>query len=105
VTVEKWLPALSRCFLRFLAPAYRQGHAGEPGEDDGVWLLWIAADTFETRQGGQNAPSVDREFSHSTACPRCRQRQFALQPGELRCPFTMPRLCQNRLTIALWLDS
>jgi hypothetical protein len=67
LTVEKWLPALSR---RFFSPAYRQAHAGEPGEDDGVWLLWIAADTFQTREGRQIASGVDPEFSHSTSCLR-----------------------------------
>jgi hypothetical protein len=50
-------------YHRFHAPAYREGHGGEPGEEDGFWLLWIAADTFETRDGRQIVPGVDREFS------------------------------------------
>jgi plastocyanin len=57
-------------YHRFHAPEYREGHAGEPGEEDGFWLLWIAADTFETRDGRQIVPGVDREFS-PTPPPVC----------------------------------
>jgi plastocyanin len=57
-------------YHRFHAPEYREGHAGEPGEEDGFWLLWIAADTFEARDGRQIVPGVDREFS-PTPPPVC----------------------------------
>ncbi len=57
-------------YHRFHAPEYREGHAGEPGEEDGFWLLWIAADTFESRDGRQIVPGVDRAFS-PTPPPAC----------------------------------
>jgi plastocyanin len=57
-------------YHRFHAPEYREGHAGEPGEEDGFWLLWIAADTFEARDGRQIVPGVDRAFS-PTPPPPC----------------------------------
>lgn len=57
-------------YHRFHAPEYREGHAGEPGEEDGFWLLWIAADTFAARDGRQIVPGVDREFS-PTPPPVC----------------------------------
>jgi plastocyanin len=57
-------------YHRFHAPEYREGHAGDPGEEDGFWLLWIAADSFEARDGRQIVPGVDREFS-PTPPPLC----------------------------------
>ncbi len=57
-------------YHRFHAAEYREGHAGDPGEEDGFWLLWIAADTFEARDGRQIVPGVDREFS-PTPPPLC----------------------------------
>jgi plastocyanin len=57
-------------YHRFHAPAYREGHAGEPGEEDGFWLLWIAADRFETNDGRQVELGVDRAFS-PTPPPVC----------------------------------
>jgi hypothetical protein len=57
-------------YHRFHAPEYREGHAGDPGEEDGFWLLWIAADAFEARDGRQIVPGVDREFS-PTPPPVC----------------------------------
>jgi plastocyanin len=57
-------------YHRFHAPEYREGHAGEPGEEDGFWLLWLAADTFEARDGRQIVPGVDRAFS-PTPPPVC----------------------------------
>jgi uncharacterized cupredoxin-like copper-binding protein len=57
-------------YHRFHAPEYREGHGGEPGEEDGFWLLWISADTFETRDGRQVVPGVDRQFS-PTPPPVC----------------------------------
>jgi uncharacterized cupredoxin-like copper-binding protein len=57
-------------YHRFHAPEYREGHAGEPGEEDGFWLLWIAADAFEARDGRQIVPGVDRDFS-PTPPPTC----------------------------------
>jgi plastocyanin len=57
-------------YHRFHAPEYREGHAGDADEEDGFWLLWIAADTFEARDGRQIVPGVDREFS-PTPPPPC----------------------------------
>jgi plastocyanin len=57
-------------YHRFHAAEYREGHAGEPGEEDGFWLLWIAADSFEARDRRKIAPGVDREFS-PTPPPAC----------------------------------
>jgi hypothetical protein len=57
-------------YHRFHAAEYPEGHAGEPGEEDGFWLLWIATDTFEARDGRQINPGVDREFS-PTPPPEC----------------------------------
>jgi hypothetical protein len=57
-------------YHRFHAAEYREGHAGEPGEEDGFWLLWVATDTFEARDGRQVKPGVDREFS-PTPPPAC----------------------------------
>jgi plastocyanin len=47
-------------YHRFHAPEYREGHAGEPGEED----------SFEARDGRQVVPGVDREFS-PTPPPPC----------------------------------
>jgi plastocyanin len=57
-------------YHRVHAAQYGEGHGGEPGEEDGYWLLWIAADTFEARDGRQISPGVDREFS-PTPPPTC----------------------------------
>lgn len=57
-------------YHRFLAAQYGEGHAGEPGEEDGYWLLWVAVSAFEARDGRQIAPGVDREFS-PTPPPEC----------------------------------
>lgn len=63
-------------YHRFHAPEYREGHAGEPKEEDGFWLLWIAADTFEARDGRQIVPGVDRAFS-PTPPPVCGDAALA----------------------------
>ena len=63
-------------YHRFHAPEYREGHAGDPGEEDGFWLLWIAADTFATRDGRQIVPGVDRAFS-PTPPPACDETATA----------------------------
>lgn len=52
------------------AAAYREGHAGQPGESSGYWLLWVATQSFETPDGRQVKPGVDREFS-PTPPPAC----------------------------------
>jgi plastocyanin len=57
-------------YHRIHSPAYREGHAGDPGEEDGYWLLWVAAQTFEAQDGRQVKPGVDREFS-PTPPPAC----------------------------------
>jgi plastocyanin len=57
-------------YHRFLAAQYGEGHAGEPGEGDGYWLLWIAANDIEARDGRLISPGVDREFS-PTPPPEC----------------------------------
>jgi len=57
-------------FHRLTAADYRDGHAGEPGERAGFWLLWVAADSFTARDGRKVTPGVDREFSPTTP-PDC----------------------------------
>src|SRR5918993_291621 len=80
-------------YHRFHAPEYREGHAGEPGEEDGFWLLWIAADSFESRDGRQIVPGVDREFSPTpppdcgdaaTAAPAVNASTLAVNASEWR---------------------
>jgi plastocyanin len=51
------------------APAYGEGHGSAPGQV-GYWLLWIATESYETRDGRQVEPGVDREFS-PTPPPEC----------------------------------
>jgi plastocyanin len=51
------------------APAYGEGHGSAP-EQVGYWLLWVATDTYETRDGRQVTPGVDRQFS-PTPPPDC----------------------------------
>ena len=55
----------------FHAAAYREGHAGEPGESAGTWLLWMATQPFEA-QDRQVSVGVDREFS-PTPAPSCAE--------------------------------
>lgn len=57
-------------FHRLNAADYGDGHAGEPGERAGFWLLWVAADSFTARDGRKVTPGVDREFSPTTP-PDC----------------------------------
>ena len=57
-------------YHRVHAAEYGEGHAGEPGEEDGYWLLWVTTDSFEARDGRQITPGVDREFS-PTPPPAC----------------------------------
>jgi len=45
-------------FHRYNAPSYGEGHGGPPHER-GVWLLWVATETFE-RQAQAVKPGVDR---------------------------------------------
>jgi plastocyanin len=80
-------------YHRFHAPEYREGHAGEPGEEDGFWLLWIAADRFEARDGRQITPGVDRRFSPTpppscgdapAASPEAGSPNLAVTAGEWR---------------------
>jgi plastocyanin len=68
-------------YHRFHAAEYREGHAGDPGEEDGFWLLWIAADTFEARDGRQIVPGVDRAFS-PTPPPVCGDATPASAPTD-----------------------
>jgi plastocyanin len=51
------------------APDYAKGHGSAPGQT-GYWLLWVATDTYETRDGRAVTPGVDREFS-PTPPPAC----------------------------------
>ena len=51
------------------APSYGEGHGSAPGQV-GYWLLWIATESYETRDGRQVEPGVDREFS-PTPPPEC----------------------------------
>lgn len=57
-------------YHRVVAPEYGEGHGGEPGESEGYWMLWVATDTFEDRNGRQIVPGVDREFALMEA-PTC----------------------------------
>lgn len=57
-------------YHRVHAAAYREGHGGDPGESDGYWLLWVATQSFQTQDGRQVNPGVDREFS-PTPPPAC----------------------------------
>lgn len=56
-------------FHRIHAAEYATGHGQEPN-DRGYWLLWLAADSFTTRDGRDVTPGVDREFS-PTPPPDC----------------------------------
>lgn len=57
-------------YHRIHAAAYPEGHAGEPDEANGYWLLWMATQPFEARDGRQVTPGVDRDFS-PTPPPVC----------------------------------
>jgi hypothetical protein len=59
-------------FHRLTAPVYAQGHGGPPASE-GYWLLWIAADEFESSDRRQIRPGVDYEFS-PTPAPACNGR-------------------------------
>lgn len=56
-------------FHRTNAAEYGKGH-GQTPRDRGYWLLWMATDTFKTRDGRQVVPGVDRQFS-PTPPPDC----------------------------------
>jgi hypothetical protein len=56
-------------FHRWHAADYAEGHGESPG-DQGAWLLWLATDSFESGDGRQVTPGVDREFS-PTPPPDC----------------------------------
>jgi plastocyanin len=56
-------------YHRVHAAAYREGHAGDPGVDEGYWLLWVATQPFEA-QDRQVGVGVDRDFS-PTPPPAC----------------------------------
>jgi plastocyanin len=51
------------------APEYAEGHGSAPHQV-GYWLLWVATTEYETRDGRQITPGVDREFS-PTPPPTC----------------------------------
>jgi hypothetical protein len=57
-------------YHRVSAPAYAQGHGGQPGEARGYWLLWAATDSFETADRRKITPGVDYQFS-PTPPPTC----------------------------------
>jgi plastocyanin len=88
-------------FHQTSAPEYSMGHGSAPHQV-GYWLLWVATDTYETRDGRQVSPGVDREFS-PTPPPTCGDAastpaaaagservvtmsgtEFAFAPAELR---------------------
>jgi plastocyanin len=81
------------------APAYGEGHGSAPNQV-GYWLLWIATDTYETRDGREIVPGVDRAFS-PTPPPECGEtpgatpaahaaplqvigKEYRFEPSELR---------------------
>ncbi len=51
------------------APSYGEGHGSAPGQV-GYWLLWVATEEYEARDGTQVTPGVDRAFS-PTPPPTC----------------------------------
>jgi hypothetical protein len=57
-------------YHRVSAPVYAQGHGGQPGENRGYWLLWVATDTFESFDRRKVTPGVDYQFS-PTPPPTC----------------------------------
>ncbi len=57
-------------YHRLTAPVYSQGHGGQPGENKGYWLLWVAVDDFTAADGRKIAPGVDYGFS-PTPPPTC----------------------------------
>lgn len=57
-------------YHRYSAPDYSEGHGGAPGETSGYWLAWMATHSFETFDGRQVTPGIDREFS-PTPPPTC----------------------------------
>jgi hypothetical protein len=57
-------------YHRVTAPAYAQGHGGQPGESRGYWLLWVATDTFDTGDRRRVTAGVDYRFS-PTPPPTC----------------------------------
>jgi hypothetical protein len=57
-------------YHRVTAPAYAQGHGGQPGENRGYWLLWVATDSFESFDRRKVTPGVDYQFS-PTPPPSC----------------------------------
>jgi hypothetical protein len=56
-------------YHRLSAPSYGQGHGGQPGENKGYWLLWVAVDDFDSG-GAHIVPGVDYNFS-PTPAPTC----------------------------------
>jgi plastocyanin len=91
-------------YHRVHAAEYREGHAGPPGEQNGYWLLWVATQSFETRDGRQVNPGVDREFS-PTPPPTCGAETPAtpvtqsVQPTALAVRATEWRFVPSTLTV------
>ena len=56
-------------FHRTEAAEYAEGHGQSPN-DKGYWLLWLATDEFDARDGRHVIPGVDRQFS-PTPPPDC----------------------------------
>ena len=57
-------------YHRYSAPEYPEGHGGAPGETSGYWLAWMATQSYETNDGRQVVPGIDRQFS-PTPPPAC----------------------------------
>ncbi len=57
-------------YHRYSAPEYSEGHGGAAGETSGYWLAWMATQEYETNDGRQVAPGIDRDFS-PTPPPPC----------------------------------
>jgi hypothetical protein len=57
-------------YHRLTAPLYSQGHGGQPGENKGYWLLWVAAEDFTAADGRKVSAGVDYGFS-PTPPPTC----------------------------------
>lgn len=56
-------------FHMYEAAEYAEGYDRQPG-DQGYWLMSVATETFDTRDGRHVTPGVDRQFS-PTPPPEC----------------------------------
>lgn len=79
------------------APEYGAGHGSAP-EQVGYWLLWLATDSYETRDGRQVTPGVDRAFS-PTPPPDCGTASGAAASPDASGAATSPDAAGASLTV------